>query len=60
MAVYTALIGTREAWVISLPLGTDVKRNDQLLVNGLTLRVESDITTQSYPILTQVLAATIR
>ncbi len=60
MAVYAGLIGDREAWVISLPMGTDVQRNDQLVVNGLTLRVEADITTQSYPVLTQVLAATIR
>lgn len=60
MANYAGLIGTREAWVVSLPLGTNVARNDQIVVNGLTLRVEADLTQSSYSTLTQVLVATIR
>ncbi len=60
MAVYAGIIGTREAWVVSLPLGTSVQTNDQLLINGLTLRVEADLTQSSYSTLTQVLAATVR
>lgn len=60
MAVYTGLIGTRESWVVSLPLGTTVARDDQLLINGLTLRVEADLTQSSYSTLTQALVTVIR
>lgn len=60
MAKYASMIGTQESWVVSLPLGTPVARNDQMLVNGLTLRVQADLTHPSYPVLTQVLASAIR
>lgn len=60
MAQYAGLLGTRESWVVSLPLGTTVARDDVLLINGLTLRVEADLTQSSYSALTQVLVTSIR
>ena len=60
MALYAELIGNRTAWVVSLPLGTDVQRDDQLLIIGQTLRVQADLTQSSYSTLTQVLATEIR
>lgn len=60
MAAYAGLIGTRESWVVSLPLGTTIARDDTLLVSGLTLRVEADLTQSSYSTLSQVLVTAIR
>ena len=60
MHIYAARIGALASWVISLPLGTDVKADDHLLIIGQTLRVQADLTQSSYSTLTQVLATEIR
>lgn len=60
MTQYAGRIGALASWVVSLPLGTDVKADDQLLIIGQTLRVQADLTQSSYSTLTQVLATEIR
>lgn len=60
MAEYAAKIGTLASWVVSLPYGTDVRSDDQIVLAGQTVRVQADLTSSSYPTLTQVLATEIR
>lgn len=60
MQQYAAKIGTLVSWVVSFPLGTDIKPDDQILILGQTLRVQADLSVGSYSTLTQVLATEIR
>lgn len=60
MQQYAARIGALSSWVVSLPLGTDVRADDQLILAGVTVRVQADLTQSSYSTLTQVLATEIR
>lgn len=55
------LAGSVASWIVSLPLGTDVARNDRLIVGGQTMRVQAVLAPpQSYAILSQVLATELR
>lgn len=60
MQQYAARIGALASWVVSLPYGTAVAADNQLLIAGQTLRVQADLTSASYPVVTQVLATEIR
>ena len=59
MQKYATLIGSARAWKVSFPWGTDLKRDDRVIVLGQTLRVQVDISIGSYSTLTQVLATEI-
>lgn len=56
LALYAGIIGSQRAWVVSLPYGTPVARDDRLLIAGRTLRVQEDLSLGSYSTLYQVLA----
>ena len=60
MQNYDYLIGPRDAWMVRVPVGTDVKRDDQLVISGvLTLRVESVPVLRSRQIVLTLLASMI-
>lgn len=59
LALYAGVIGSQRAWVVSLPYGTPVARDDQLLIAGRTLRVQADLSLGSYSTLYQVLATEV-
>lgn len=60
MQAYAARIGTLQAWTVRFPAGTDVRRDDQLLVAGLTLRAQAVLAPQSYSTCERVLATELR
>lgn len=60
MQAYAAHIGTLQAWTVRFPAGTDVQRDDQVLVAGLTLRVQAALSPQSYSTCERVLATELR
>lgn len=60
MQNYAAEIGPSESWLVRLPNGQDVQRDDQLIVGGVTMRVQIVLQPQSYSTSTRVLAATVR
>lgn len=61
MTQYAGLIGSEASWVVRLPLGTDCKRNDLLLMpSGDTLRVQADLSESSYSVSKRVLASEVR
>lgn len=56
---FAARIASQRAWVVSLPYGTDVRRDDELVLAGRTLRVQADLSLGSYSTLNQVLATEV-
>lgn len=57
---YGYLVGSLAAWQIKLPIGTDIKENDHLIIEGETLEVVKDLTPRSYPALITVLATELK
>ncbi len=57
---YDYLIGNLATWLIRLPYGTDVRIDDQLILNGVTLTVQAPLTPQSYQASVRVLASEVR
>jgi head-tail adaptor len=60
MQNYDYLIGSLEAWQVRLPVGTDVQRNDHLLIADQVLEVQAVLAPKSYAISMRVLASEIR
>lgn len=60
MAQYQAVIGGLVSWIVKLPYGMDVQRNDTLTIGSEVLTVQDLLQPQSYATLTQVLATVIR
>lgn len=60
---YGFLIGSADSWLVRLPAGQDVKRDDQLIVGAgaaqRTLRVAAVLTPQSYQSATRALASVV-
>jgi hypothetical protein len=57
---YAYIIGDLAAFRVKLPVGTDVKLQDHLIIEGLTLVVQVDLTPRSYPSLITCLATVIK
>lgn len=61
MQAYAGLIGAEASWLVRLPIGTNVKNNDRLVMpSGDVLTVQSDLTLRSYASCVRVLATEIR
>lgn len=59
MQNYDYLIGPLDAWMVRVPLGTDVRPKDHLVVGTLTLLVQSVPPTRSRQITLTLLASRI-
>jgi head-tail adaptor len=57
---YAERIGGLASWLVRFPYGTDVRVNDQLIVGGVTLRVEAPLFPTSYEMSSRVLASEVR
>lgn len=57
---YDYLIGSLATWKVQLPYGTDVQRQDHLIIDGSTLVVQADLSPQSYNALVTVLASEVK
>jgi len=57
---YDYLIGSLAAWQVKLPVGTDVKHQDHLVISGETLEVQVILAPRSYPALLTVLASEVK
>ncbi|HLZ64389.1 MAG TPA: hypothetical protein VKR06_46255 [Ktedonosporobacter sp.] len=56
---YAFLIGSLAAWKVQLPYGTNVQRQDHLLIAGKTLVAQVDLSPQSYNMLSTMLCTEI-
>ena len=60
MQQYAGLIGSQKAWVVRLPWGTAIARDDLLIMpSGDTLRVQADLSESSYSTCVRVLATEV-
>jgi hypothetical protein len=57
---YAYLIGDLATWQVKLPVGTDVKAQDHLVIAGQTITVQIDLTPRSYASLITVLASEVK
>jgi hypothetical protein len=57
---YAYIIGDLAAWRLKFPVGTDVKLQDHVIIEGNTMVVQVNLTPRSYPALTTVLATEIK
>lgn len=60
LANYDYLIGALATWQVKLPIGTDVQKQDYLVIEGKTLVVQVVLSPQSYPGLLPVLASEVK
>lgn len=61
MEQYAGIIGSQAAWIVRLPVGTQVVNDDRLLMpGGDTLTVQTVISARSYATCVMVLATEIR
>lgn len=60
LQAYADLLGALITWAVRLPAGTDVQRNDHLIIGSLVLEVQVDLDPQSYSYSTKVLASEVR
>ena len=60
LANYAYLIGDLATWRVMLPYGTDVQKQDYLIIEGKTLVVQVELDPHSYPGLTPVLASEVK
>jgi len=60
LANYDFLIGSLEAFQVQFPYGTDVQREDHLIIGGVTLVAQADLSPQSYNALVTFLATIVR
>lgn len=54
------LVGSKAAWQIRFPVGTDVLELDHLIINGETLEVAKVLTPRSLAVLLTVLAVELK
>jgi head-tail adaptor len=59
MQQYAQLIGNQKTFVVRLPAGQDIKRNDQLIIGSDTLRVQAVLSPRSYPTGVKVLVSEV-
>lgn len=59
MQNYANIIGPNETWLIRLAWNQDIVRDDQIIVGGVTMRVQVILNPQSYSADTRVLAAKV-
>lgn len=57
---YQYLVGSKAAWQLHFPYGTDVRENDHASIAGETLEVVKLLQPSSYSTLTNVLAVEIK
>lgn len=57
---YDYLIGSQSAWLVRVPVGTNVREGDRLIVGGQTLKVQVILAPRSYPIALRLLAAEVQ
>ena len=60
MQNYGYVIGSLDAWMVRLPVGTNVLENDRLVVGGQTLRVQVILQPQSYQTAMRLLASAVQ
>lgn len=61
MAAYAGIIGSLKSWVVRLPAGTSVQRNDRLAMpSGDILTVQADLSERSYATCVRVLATEVK
>jgi hypothetical protein len=53
---YADRIGAKLAWQVNFPYGTDVQEQDHLVIGVDEMVVQAELTQQSYPVFTTVLA----
>jgi hypothetical protein len=56
LEAYADRIGAKLAWEVDLPYGTSVQEQDHVIIGADTMVVQAELTQQSYPTLTTVLA----
>jgi len=56
LEAYADKIGAKLAWEINFPYGTDARELDHLLIGTDEMVVQAELTQQSYPVFTTVLA----
>lgn len=57
---YAYMIEALAAWLVQFPVGTDVRAQDHLLIEGQTLTVQVILSPQSYPGLLSVIAGELK
>lgn len=60
LANYGFAIADVAAWLVRLPVGTDVRIGDRLIANGQTLEVQVQLQPQSYQTAMRVLVAEVK
>lgn len=60
LANYEYMIGSLAAWLIKLPVTTNVQEQDHLIINGETLEVVKVLRPRSYEVLLTVLASEVK
>ena len=60
MEQYAGIIGSQAAWIVRLPVGTQVANDDRLVIGSDTLTVQTVISARSYATCVMVLATEIR
>jgi hypothetical protein len=56
LEAYADRIGAKLAWEVNFTYGTDVREQDHLIIGTDTMVVQANLSVQSYPSLTTVLA----
>lgn len=60
LANYDYLVGSLSTWQVKLPVSTDVKAQDLLIIDSQTLVVQVVLDPRSYPALLTVLASEVK
>ncbi len=60
LANYSFIIGDLAAWTVRIPIGTDVREQDRLIVGGQTLIVQVVLAPRSYEVLHSVIASEVK
>lgn len=57
---YEYLVGAVTSWLVSVPVGTDLRAKDQITVGGQTLLVQTVMQPEGLQVMLQALAAEIK
>lgn len=60
LANFDYLIGDKVAWKLHTPIGTDLREQDHVVIEGQTIEVHVILTPQSYPVLLDAIVAEIK
>lgn len=60
LANFDFMIADKIAWKLHVPIGTDIREQDHILVEGQTLEVHVILTPRSYPALLSAIVAEIK